>query len=142
MVIMLRAAGIAIIALVLVIILRGTSGGFAAFVKAGAILLLFGTVIFELFEGIGFVRELVSDFIEPDSFVGVAVSVMLKALGISLIGRICADICRECGENGIAQGVESVAGIVIFSLSLPILSKILSFASDVLQRGFISGGGT
>ena len=37
---------------------------------------------------------------------------------------------------------QSIVGIVIFSLSLPILSEILSFASDVLKRGFISGGGT
>lgn len=139
--VMLRAAGVAIAALVLVVVLKGSSGGFAAFVKVGAVLLLFGIVIFELSDGISYVRRIVSEFIAPDSFVGVSVSVMIKALGVSLIGRICADICRECGENGIAQGVESVAGIVIFSLSVPILAEILSFAADVLNRGFNYGGG-
>ena len=79
-------------------------------------------------------RELVSGFIDENSFVGVSISVMIKALGIALIGRICADVCKECGENGLAQGVELVAGIVIFSLSLPILSEILSFAYGLLQN--------
>ena len=134
MTLILRAAGIAIAALVILIALRGVSSVFATFVKVGAMLLLFGFFIFELAEGISSIRELVSSFIDADSFVGISISVMIKALGIALIGRICADVCKECGEGGLAQSVELVAGIVIFSLSLPILSEILSFASDLLQR--------
>ena len=134
MTLILRAAGIAIAALVILIALRGVSSVFATFVKVGAMLLLFGFFIFELAEGISSIRELVSRFIDADSFVGISISVMIKALGIALIGRICADVCKECGEGGLAQSVELVAGIVIFSLSLPILSEILSFASDLLQR--------
>ena len=131
----LRASGIAIISLVVLFVLKGISGSFASFVKVCAILLLFYTVIVELAQNVAEIRGLVSDFIDSDSFVGVSLSVMIKALGIALIARVCADICRECGESGLAQGVESVAGVVILSLSLPILSEILTFASDVLQQG-------
>ena len=131
----LRASGIAIISLVVLFVLKGISGSFASFVKVCAILLLFYTVIVELAQNVAEIRGLVSDFIDSDSFVGVSLSVMIKALGIALIARVCADICRECGESGLAQGVESAAGVVILSLSLPILSEILTFASDVLQQG-------
>ena len=134
MTIILRASGVALAALALLLVLRGYSSGFSSFVKIAALLLLFGVVMLELSEGISSVYTLVSKFVDADSFVGTSISVMIKALGIALIGRICADICRECGENGLAQGIESVAGVVIFSLSLPILSEILSFASDMLQR--------
>ncbi len=132
---MLRVAGVAIAALVILLVLRGISNTFTVFVKIAALLFLLGFFIVELAEGVSAVRELVSEFIAPESFVGISVSAMIKALGIALVGRISSDICRECGENGLAQGVESVAGIVIFSLSLPILSQILNFASDLLQRG-------
>ena len=131
----LRAAGIAIVALVAIVILRTTSSGFATLVRVAALILLFGAVIFELSSGISTLRELISGFVDSDSIVGTSISVMIRALGIALIGRICADICKECGEGGLAQGVESVTGIVIFSLSLPILAEILVFASDVLRRG-------
>ena len=134
MTLILRAAGLALVALVALLALRGMSSAFATFVRAGAVLLLFGLFVFELVEGISSIRELVSGFIDDDSFVGISISVMIKALGIALIARICSDVCRECGENGLAQSVELVAGIVIFSLSLPILSEILKFASDLLQR--------
>ena len=133
--VILRAAGVAIAALAVLLVLRGVTGNFAVFVKIAAVLLLFGMAILELSHGVSSIRETVFAFIDSESFVGKAISVMVKALGIALVGRICADICRECGEGGLAQGVEAVAGGVIFSLSLPILSEILEFASDMLARG-------
>lgn len=132
---MLRAVGVALASLAVLLVLRGTKGELAVFVKALGVLLLFGMVISELSNGVTEICEIVSSMIDSSSFVSVAVSVMVKALGIALIGRICSDVCKECGENGIAQGVEAVAGAVIFSLSLPILAEILNFASDVLSRG-------
>ena len=134
MAVMLRGAGIAVATLIVLLVLRGVSNVFATFVKVCTILLLFGFFVVELTEGITSIRELASSFIDEDSFVGVSVSVMIKALGIALIGRICADVCKECGEGGLAESVELVSGIVIFSLSLPILSEILTFASELLQR--------
>ena len=135
MALVLRASGVALAALAVILVLRGTSSTFAVFVKIGAVVLLFGMAIAELSSGINEIRDVVSDVIRADSFTAKAISVMLKALGIALVGRVCADICKECGEQGLAQGVESVAGIVIFSLSIPILSEILLLASDVLERG-------
>ena len=133
--IMLRVAGVTVAALVLLVVLRSISGTFATFVKVGAVILLLGAVVLKLSEGIVEIKSLMSVFVDENSFVGISVSVMVKALGIALVGRICADICRECGESGLATGVESVAGIVIFSLSLPILSEILQFAAELLRRG-------
>lgn len=132
---MLRAVGVALASLAVLLVLRGTKGELAVFVKALGVLLLFGMTVSKLSSGVTEICEIVSAMIDPSSFVSVAVSVMVKALGIALIGKICADVCKECGENGIAQGVEAVAGVVIFSLSLPILAEILNFASDVLSRG-------
>ena len=132
---MLRAVGIAVVSLVALLILRGTGKGFSVFVKVGTSLLLFGLALVELSKGITEIRELVSGFIDSSSFVGRSLSVMMRALGVALIGRICADICKDCDENGLAQGVETVSGVIIFSLSLPILSEILQFAADVLSKG-------
>lgn len=135
MTLMLRAAGVAMAALVVLLVLRGVGGSFSVFVKIGAALLLLGLVIIELARGVSAIRDIAFEFIDENSFVGTSLSVMMKALGIALIGRICSDVCRECGESGLAQGVESAAGVVIFMLSLPILREILEFASEVLSGG-------
>ena len=58
---------------------------------------------------------------------------LLKALGIGFLAQICSDICRDCGENSAAAGVELMARIEILLLSLPMLEKVISTAREVLS---------
>lgn len=58
---------------------------------------------------------------------------VLKALGVALLVQICADICRDCGENGAAAGVELVGKLEIIILCLPMIKSIISTAWEVLQ---------
>ena len=133
--VLLRALGIAFISLIAIFVLRGVGGGFQTFVKIGAGVLLFSLVAVELSEGINAIRDVYLGIKTENEFLGEALSVMIKALGIALIGRLGSDVCRECGEGGLSQGIDAVTGVVIFSLSIPVLGKILDFASEVLQKG-------
>lgn len=135
MALILKGVGLAFIALIAILLLREASGRFAVLVRVGAVVLLFAIVVGELSFVFGSLFADVRDIISQDEFLNSSVSVMLKALGVALVGKICADICKECGENGIAEGVEALSGVIILSLSLPMLSKILSFASEMLKRG-------
>ena len=135
MALILKGVGLALVAIIALLVLREISGRFTVLVKLAAVVLLFALVVGELSVILGSLTEDIRKVISQDEFLNFSVSVMLKALGVALIGKICSDICRECGENGIAEGVEMLSGVVILSLSLPMLSKILSFASEILQRG-------
>lgn len=132
--ILLRSVGIAVIALIALAVLKNLSDGLSSLVRVGAVLLLFGIVIFELADTVGALKDIFSSVGTHEPAVAEMIGVMLKALGIALISRLCADVCRECGENGIAQGVETVAGVLILSLSLPIITEILKFAVKILER--------
>lgn len=134
MALILKGAGIAFIALIALLLLRETSGRFSVLIKIGTVVLLFALIIGELAVVFGELLGDIRDVMSQDEFLNSSVSVMLKALGVALIGKICADVCKECGENGIAEGVEMLSGVVILSLSLPMLSKILGFASEMLKR--------
>lgn len=132
--ILLRSVGIAVIALIALAVLKNLSDGLSSLVRVGAALLLFGIVIFELADTVGALKDIFSSVGTLEPAVAEMIGVMLKGLGIALISRLCADVCRECGENGIAQGVETVAGVLILSLSLPIITEILKFAVKILER--------
>ena len=60
-------------------------------------------------------------------------SILLKALGVAFLAQICSDICRDCGENSAAAGVELVAKLEILLLCLPMLEKVLGTAREVLS---------
>ena len=58
---------------------------------------------------------------------------VLKALGIALIVQICSDICKDCGENSAALGVELIGKLEIVALCIPLLQSILTTAREVLK---------
>ncbi len=60
-------------------------------------------------------------------------AVMLKGLGVALITRICASVCRETGRTGIAEYVELAGRLEILLLCLPLMSRILSAAAELFE---------
>lgn len=133
--VLLRAIGVALVSLVAISILGGIGSGLKSFVKIAACVLLFSLAVSELSQGVDAIKDAYLGIKSENEFLGESISVMIKALAIALVGRVGADICKECGEGGLAQGIESVSGVMIFTLSLPIVTSILEFASDILQRG-------
>ena len=133
--VLLRAIGVALVSLVAISVLGGIGSGLKNFVKIGACVLLFSLAVSELSQGVDAIKDAYLGIKSENEFLGESISVMIKALAIALVGRVGADICKECGEGGLAQGIESVSGVMIFTLSLPIVTSILEFASDILQRG-------
>ena len=57
---------------------------------------------------------------------------MLKAMAISLCCRMSADVCRDCGENGLASRVELAGKFGIVLISLPIVKNLFEIAKDML----------
>ena len=127
----MRACGVAILASVCLAVVGKLSGAYGAVLRIGASLLIFGIFVSVLGKVIGAIEDLVS-FGEEGTFASRAFSLMLKGLGIALVGRFCSDVCRDCGEQTLAGGVESVGRMAIFALSVPMLVEILSFACELL----------
>ncbi len=65
-------------------------------------------------------------------------AVLFKAVGLAILTQYCAELCRECGENGIAGGVELVGKVEVLLLALPFLEEILQLVNHLLELG----GGT
>ena len=59
--------------------------------------------------------------------------IILKTLAIAYITQISSEMCRECGENSIAFGIETVGKIEIVILSLPLINSIISMSEELLS---------
>lgn len=51
-------------------------------------------------------------------------SVLLRGMGISVVVRTAADICRDCGESAIAAKVELVGRAELLALALPLIKTL------------------
>ena len=63
------------------------------------------------------------------------IEAMIKALGVAFITHICATLCRDCGENGLASGVEFAGKLEILMLCAPLISKVIGYVSQMMSMG-------
>ena len=57
---------------------------------------------------------------------------LLKVVCIAYLGEFAAQICRDAGENGIAQKVDLGVKLVIMLLALPLLETIIETVTELL----------
>ena len=127
----LKICALALVCVIVCVVSRILSGSVASAARiAGALVVFFAVMIM--------MGDTVSDiFAIVGHFAGYAQiadywSIMLRALGIAILCRICTDVCRDCGETTIAGGVEMAGKITILALSLPMVEKIISYAQELL----------
>lgn len=63
---------------------------------------------------------------------GTVFALLLKAVGISLLCGVAADLCRDFGENTLANGVENGGKAAIIVLSLPVAEYVLQAAQSLV----------
>ncbi len=120
----LKICGVALLSAIAVAVL-GTlspSGGgiMLALRSAGTVLVLGGVVmlILSVLDKLGAME--IQDGAEY-------ISVMVRALGLCVLCRVCSDICRDCGQATLAAAVESAGKVGMILLAMPTVTEIISY---------------
>lgn len=61
-----------------------------------------------------------------------AFSILLKAVGIGLIGEISSLICADSGNTALGKALQILSVIVILWLSLPLMTALLETVQNML----------
>ncbi len=125
-----RICGLALLCTLSALILARLGGELVGPVRLGGSILIFGAMILGVGEAVEELRDLFGE-----SGISRYADLMLRALGLSLLSAICADLCRDCGEGAVASGVEMAGKLSIVVLCLPLVREILTMASEILAIG-------
>ena len=121
---------IAVLGIAIILILKEWKADLLPLVRI-ALVLVFG---FSLLKLVSPAILYIKSISQSDGFSQYS-TLLFKALGIAVLTQICAQMCRECGEGGIASGVELVGKIEILLLCIPLIEELLSLAQELLQIG-------
>ena len=81
--------------------------------------------------------EYISDLMSVSSIVATAADTIVRVIGIAVITKISAEVCREMGASNIASSLETVAKFEIILLSLPLVSSVLESVQALFsEAGF------
>ncbi len=124
---MMKICALALICVVVGAVIKQINNDVSFAIRALGGIMIFGILIISSESLIGSIRQVwLGDG-------GEYADVMVKALGVALLTHITAGVCRDCGENSIASGVELAGKLEILLLCVPIIVKILGYASALIE---------
>ena len=104
-----------ICSLMLVTILKSVKSGVSVFLLIFVTAAVFVFVCTQLGSVIDFINTLASKAGIDEQYIGI----ILKCIGVCFLGDFAAGICRDCGENTLANNSEIVCKCSIIVIALP-----------------------
>lgn len=126
---MIKVLGIVIISLIAIIILKEQSKHFALIVTICVIILVFS---FSL-DSVSAVFEKLRNIAEDYDYMGSYLTLLIKILGITLAAQFTADLCRDSGENALANQTEMFSKIAILVMTLPLFETMMNIVTGLLK---------
>lgn len=78
------------------------------------------------------VRVLLDALGEQAGLSAAVLAPVIKTVGIALLTRVCAELCRDASESGIAAAVEISGGACALLVCLPLFQAVLELLTELL----------
>lgn len=124
---MIKLCGIGILCALCAFILRQIKGEYAPLVRIGGAALIFGALAVSAAD----ILTRAMSFLFVDGLSG-TFSIMMKALGLCIVSKLCADVCRDMGENTVGGGIELGGRLAILSLCIPLIGELMGYARELM----------
>ena len=124
----LKIIGIGFLTLMVTIILKENKKEYAIYsvLIGGAIILLYSMGTIKTI--VDFTRRISVNLNYNNKFI----TLILKITGIAILTEYAVSICKDSGENAIANKIDFASKIIVISLSIPIISSTLDSLTKLL----------
>ena len=124
----IKIIGIALIALVIIILIKQYKPEFAIYISllTGVLILIF---VMDKLTGI---INLLQTMTSKASINSTFLVILIKITGIAFLSEFAVSICKDSGEGALASKIEMGSKIIIISMSIPIISNLLEIILKIL----------
>lgn len=124
----IKIIGIALIALIIIIMLKQYRPEYAIFISILTGVLILFLVMDRLTGIINLIDSIQNKFSINTQFI----ALLIKITGIAFLSEFAVSICKDSGEAAIASKIELGSKIIIISMSIPIISSLLEIILKIL----------
>ena len=126
---MIKIIAIVFCALLFNIILKDYAKEFCVFIN----IVSAGIVFLMIFNDLKSIIKQVDTLTQSVGVITPYIKIMLKIHGISMLAGLLSDLCRDNGENTLANQTELSAKIIILVTALPLFSTIINIMTGILK---------
>lgn len=124
----IKIIGIALIALIIIIMLKQYKPEYAIFISILTGILILFLVMDRLTGIINLIQSIQDKFSVNTQFI----ALLIKITGIAFLSEFAVSVCKDSGEAAIASKIEIGSKIIIISMSIPIISNLLEVILKIL----------
>ena len=124
----IKIIGVGLISLIIIIIVRQYKPEFTLYVSllAGALILIF------IMDKIGGIVDLLTSLANKTAINNQFLLLLIKITGIAFLTEFAVSLCKDSGENAIANKVDMGGKVIIVSMSIPIISSLLETVIEII----------
>lgn len=124
----MRIAALAVVAALCAVVVKKNVQelGLVLALAAGAAILL------QTVGGLESVRALMEELADTAGLSMAILSPVIKTVGIAILTKISAEICRDAKEGALAAFVETAGAVIALCVSLPLLKTVLGMVAGLL----------
>ncbi len=123
-----KIIGIGFLTLIITIILKETKKEYAIY----AVLIGGAIIIFYSMDMVKSIIDFIQELSHNSNYNNAFISLLLKITGISILTEYAVSICKDAGENSIANKIDFGGKIIVISLSIPVISTTLDTLTKLL----------
>ena len=124
----IKIIGIALIALIIIIMLKQYRPEYAIFISILTGILILFLVMDRLTGIINLIESIQDKFSINTQFI----ALLIKITGIAFLSEFAISVCKDSGVAAIASKIEIGSKIIIISMSVPIISSLLEIILKIL----------
>lgn len=124
-----RLCGVAIITSGAYVFLKKEKPEYAFFAQTGGTVLL----LLLLMPSIEQATMSFSALFKGAGIDGAYIKILLRSLGLAILTKLIADVCRDSGESALASKVELGGKVLILVGALPVFQAILELITGLLE---------
>ena len=124
----IKIIGIALIALIIIIMLKQYKPEYAIFISILTGILILFLVMDRLTGIINLIESIQDKFSINTQFI----ALLIKITGIAFLSEFAISVCKDSGEAAIASKIEIGSKFIIISMSVPIISSLLEIILKIL----------
>ena len=123
-----KIIGIALSAVILIIIIKQYKPEFALYMSLIASIL----ILFLIFDKLSIIVTLLNNLASRMNTSSEFLKILIKITGIAFLTEFAVSLCKDAGESAIGTKVDLGGKIIIVSMSIPIISSMLDTILKVL----------
>ena len=125
---MAKLAAVGVTAVVLSAVLRKNTPELALLLALAAGLWMLALTA----EGLGAVAALIQELADQAGLSEALLEPVVKAVALSILTRLTAEICRSAGEGGVAAFVETAGSALSLMAALPLVRAVAQMMGELL----------